>query len=128
MKRGTTDEANVDEAHSDTTKIWHVRLEHAEEKFLQTLMRHRLLKGTKICKLNFCEHCVVCKKTRVKFGTANHDTREILEYVYSDVWGPTKTASIGGNHYFVTFVDDFSRHVWVYTMRAKDEVLEIFVK
>ncbi|KAH9751460.1 hypothetical protein KPL71_014309 [Citrus sinensis] len=68
------------------------------------------------------------KKTRVKFGTANHNTREILEYVHSDVWGPTKTASIGGSHYFVTFVDDFSRRVWVYTMRAKDEVLEIFVK
>ncbi|KAH9752632.1 hypothetical protein KPL71_014771 [Citrus sinensis] len=68
------------------------------------------------------------KKTRVKFGTANHDTREILAYVHSDVWGPTKTASIGGSHYFVTFVDDFSRRVWVYTMRAKDDVLEIFVK
>ena len=91
-------------------------------------MRYELLKGTKTCKLNFCEHCVVGKKTRVKFGTANHDTREILEYVHSDVWGPTKTASIGGSHYFVIFVDDFSRRVWVYTMRAKDEVLEIFVK
>ncbi|KAH9684220.1 hypothetical protein KPL71_027928 [Citrus sinensis] len=68
------------------------------------------------------------KKTRVKFGMANHDIREILEYVHSDVWGPTKTASIGESHYFVTFVDDFSRRVWVYTMRAKDEVLEIFVK
>ncbi|KAH9734322.1 hypothetical protein KPL71_017332 [Citrus sinensis] len=68
------------------------------------------------------------KKTRVKFDTANHDTREILEYVHSDVWGPTKTASIGGSHYFVTFIDDFSRRVWVYTMRANDEVLEIFMK
>ncbi|KAH9665312.1 hypothetical protein KPL70_020298 [Citrus sinensis] len=128
LKGGTTDEANVVEAHSDTTKLWHVRLGHAGEKSLQTLMRHGLLKGTKTCKLNFCEHCVVGKKTRVKFGTANHDTREILEYVHSDVWGPTKTASIGGSHYFVIFVDDFSRRVWVYTMRAKDEVLEIFVK
>ncbi|KAH9684519.1 Integrase catalytic domain-containing protein [Citrus sinensis] len=128
LKGSTTDEANVVEAHSDTTKLWHVRLGHAGEKSLQTLMRHGLLKGTKTCKLNFCEHCVVGKKTRVKFGTANHDTREILEYVHSDVWGPTKTASIGGSHYFVTFIDDFSRHVWVYTMRAKDKVLEIFVK
>ncbi|KAH9782717.1 Integrase catalytic domain-containing protein [Citrus sinensis] len=121
LKGGTTDEANVVEAHSDTTNLWHVRLGHAGEKSLQTLMRHGLLKGTKTCKLNFCEHCVVGKKTRVKFGTANHDTREILEYVHSDVWGPTKTASIGGSHYFVTFVDDFSRRVWVYTMQAKDE-------
>ena len=26
LKRGTTDEANVAEAYSDTTKLWHVRL------------------------------------------------------------------------------------------------------
>ncbi|KAH9722810.1 hypothetical protein KPL70_006849 [Citrus sinensis] len=128
LKGGTTNEANVVEAHGDTTKLWHVRLRHAGEKSLQTLMRHGLLKGTKTCKLSFCEHCVVGKKTRVKFGTANHDTHEILEYIHSDVWGPTKTASIGGSHYFVIFVDDFSRRVWVYTMRAKDKVLEIFVK
>ncbi|KAH9754532.1 Integrase catalytic domain-containing protein [Citrus sinensis] len=128
LKGCTTDEANVVEVHSDTTKLWHVRLGQAGEKSLQTLMRHELLKGTKTCKLNFCEHCVVGKKTRVKFGTTNHDTREILEYVHNDVWGPAKTASIGGSHYFVTFIDDFSRCVWVYTMRAKDEVLEIFVK
>ncbi|KAH9668753.1 retrovirus-related pol polyprotein from transposon TNT 1-94-like protein [Citrus sinensis] len=121
LKGGTTDEANIVEAHSDTTKLWHVRLGHAGEKSLQTLMRHGLLKCTKTCKLNFCKHCVVGKKTKVKFGTANHDTREILAYVHSDVWGPTKTASIGGSHYFVNFVDDFSRRVWVYTMRAKDE-------
>ncbi|KAH9794681.1 hypothetical protein KPL71_004983 [Citrus sinensis] len=128
LKGGTTDDANIVEAHSETIKLWHVRLGHAGEKSLQTLMRHGLLKGTKTCKLNFCEHCVVGKKTSVKFGTANHDTREILEYVHSYVWGPTKTASIGESHYFVTFVDDFSIHVWVYTMRANDRVLEIFVK
>ncbi|KAH9656605.1 hypothetical protein KPL70_022746 [Citrus sinensis] len=96
LKGGTTDEANVIEAYSDTTKLW--------------------------------QHCVVGKKTSVEFDTANHDTREILEYVHSDVCGPTKTASIGGSDYFITFVDDFSRRVWVYTMRANDEVLEIFVK
>ena len=91
-------------------------------------MRYGLLKGTKTCKLNFCEHCVVGKKTRVKFSTANHDTCEILEYVHSGIWVPTKTISIGESHYFVIFVDDFSIRVWVYTMRANDEVLEIFVK
>ena len=106
----------------------YVRLGHAREKSLQTLMRHGLLKDTKTYKLKFCEHYVVGKKTRVNFGMVNHDTREIFEYVHSDVWGPTKTASIDGNHYFVKFVDGFSRHMWVYTMRAKDKVLEIFVK
>ncbi|KAH9699088.1 Integrase catalytic domain-containing protein [Citrus sinensis] len=93
-----------------------MKFTHGAMVILQGIWRHNLyyLKGG--------------KKTRVKFGTANNDTREILEYVHSDVWGPTKTASISGSHYFVIFVDDFSRHVWLYTMRAKDEVIEIFVK
>ncbi|KAH9669391.1 hypothetical protein KPL70_021769 [Citrus sinensis] len=47
LKGGTTDEANVAEAYSDTTKLWHVRLGHAEEKTLQPLMRHGLLKDKK---------------------------------------------------------------------------------
>ena len=31
-------------------------------------------------------------------------------------------------HYFVTFVDDYSRKVWVYLMKNKNEVLGIFLK
>jgi hypothetical protein len=30
-----------------------------------------------------------------------------------------RTTSIGGAKYFVTFVDDYSRKVWVYTMKFK---------
>ena len=78
--------------------------------------------------MEFCEHCVKGKQTRVKFGTAIHNTKGILDYVHSDVWGPSKTPSLGGKHYFVTFVDDFSRRVWGYTMKSKDEVLGIFLK
>ena len=81
-----------------------------------------LLKGAKTCKLDFCEQCVIGKQTRVKFGTSIHNTEGILDYILTDVWGPTKTASLGGKHYLVTFVDDFSRRVWVYTMKSKDEV------
>lgn len=59
---------------------------------------------------------------------ANHDIREVLKYVYSDYEGPTKTTSFSESYYFVSFVDDFSKRVWVYIMLAKNEVLEIFVK
>ena len=79
-------------------------------------------------KLEFCEHCIIGKKTKVKFGTTTHCTKGILDYVHTNVWGPTKTALIGGNHYFVSFIDDYSRRCWVYTMRHKREVLKLFVK
>jgi len=100
-----------------------MRLGHTGEKSLQAFAKQGLLKGVKTCKLDFCEHCVIGKKTKVKFGTATYCTEGILDYVHTDVWGPTKTTSIGGNHYFVTFIDDYSRRCWVYTMKHKGKVL-----
>ena len=47
----------------------------------------------------------------MKFGIVIHNTKGILDYVHSDVWGPSRTISIGGMHYFVTFVDDYSKRV-----------------
>ena len=124
---GSTAAALEKDVDSDSIRLWHMRLGHAGEKALSSLVNQGLLKGAKTCKLDFCEYCVLGKQTRVKFGTAIHNTKDILDYVHSDVWGPTRTASMGGKHYFVTFVDDFSRRVWVYTMKTKDDVLEIFI-
>ncbi|KAE8692759.1 hypothetical protein F3Y22_tig00110831pilonHSYRG00699 [Hibiscus syriacus] len=103
-------------------------LGHVGEKSLKLLIDQGLLKGARACKLAFFEHCIKGKKTRVKFGTTIHDTKGILDYVHSDIWGPSKTISLGGTHYYVTFVDDFSWRVWVYTMKTKDEVLGFFLK
>ena len=112
---------------AEMSRLWHMRLGHAGEKSLQTLAMQGLLKGAKTCKLDFCGQCVLGKQKRVKFGTAIPNTEGILDYIHTDVWGPTKTASLGGKHYFVTFVDDFSRRVWVYTLKSKDEVFETFL-
>ena len=60
----------------------------------------------------------------MKFGIVIHNTKGILDYVHSYVWGPSRTTSIISKHYFVTFVDDYSRRVWVYMMKHKDEMLE----
>ncbi|KAE8703256.1 DEAD-box ATP-dependent RNA helicase 57 [Hibiscus syriacus] len=126
--RTTAVAASTDEQKSEATRLWHMRLGHVGEKSLKFLIDQGLMKGARACKLSFCEHCIKGKKTRVKFGTTIHDTKGILDYVHSDVWGPSKTTSLGGTHYYVTFVDDFSRRVWVYTMKTKNEVLGFFLK
>ena len=35
---------------------------------------------------------------------------------------------MGGNKYFVTFIDDFSRKLWTYLIKKKSEVIEVFTK
>ena len=53
-------------------------------------------------------------------------SRGILDVVHSDVWGPAQVTTLGGCRYYVTFIDDFSRHTWIYSMRQKSEVFGHF--
>jgi len=78
--------------------------------------------------MEFCEHSVLGKKRKVKFGIVIHRTERIFDDVRTDVWGHSKNASLGGKHYFDSFVDDDSRRNWVYAMSYKNEVLDIFVE
>ncbi|XP_039155561.1 uncharacterized protein LOC120286999 [Eucalyptus grandis] len=72
------------------------------------------------------EALVVLKGQRVRFNAATHTSKGMLEYVHTDVWGPLPVKSKEGKEYFVTFIDNFSRKVWVYFMRHKSEVFEKF--
>jgi hypothetical protein len=49
-----------------------------------------------------------------------------LTMFINDVWGPVAVPSNGGAHCFVSFIDDFSRKVWVYFMKHKSKVFTIF--
>jgi hypothetical protein len=41
------------------------------------------------------------------------------------VWGPAPT-SVGRKNYYVSFVDDFSKFTWVYLIRQKSKVFQVF--
>jgi len=96
------------------------------EKGLAILHKQNLLPGLRHCKLEFCEHCVFGKQTRVAFGVGVHSSQGILDYVHFDVWGPSPSPSNFGEVYYIMFVDDYSRFVWIYFMQLKFEVFEIF--
>ena len=48
--------------------------------------------------------------------------------VHTDVWGPSPVSSLGGSRFYVTFIDDFSRKVWVYFLKNKSDMFETFKK
>ena len=48
--------------------------------------------------------------------------------ILSNVWGLAKTTSMGGCRYYVTFIDDHTKKVWVYFMKEKSEVFDHFKK
>lgn len=74
-----------------------------------------------------CEGCLVGKQSRKSFvSTMPMRSSCILEVVHSDVCGPFGEHTIDGNMYFVSFVSEFSQKLWIYMIKRKDEVFEIF--
>ena len=80
-----------------------------------------MLGNYKLIDLPFCEHCVFGKATRVKFAKTVHETQNQLDYIHSDLWGPSRVPSLGGARYFLTLIDDYFRKVWIYFLKNKNE-------
>lgn len=120
-------EVNITKAEPDMTKLWHSRLGHMSVSNMNVLIKEKYIHLKEMDKLEFCESCVLGKSHKQSFPTAKHTTNAILDYVHSDLWGsPSTPESLGGCKYFVSFIDDFSKKVWVYFLRTKDEAFEKF--
>ena len=69
------------------------------------------------------------KKKRVRFLRVGKQKKsEKLELVHTYVCGPAQVQSLGISHYYVTFIDDETRKIWVYFNRKKYEVFDTFKK
>ncbi|KAH9725675.1 Integrase catalytic domain-containing protein [Citrus sinensis] len=49
----------------------------------------------------------------------------ILDLIHSDVW-ESPDISMGGAKYMATFIDDYSRRCWVYSIKKKSDVFPVF--
>ncbi|GAV69795.1 gag_pre-integrs domain-containing protein [Cephalotus follicularis] len=87
--------SSLGDKDADTTRLWHIRLGHMSERELQIMSKKGLLAGAKLGKLDFCEHYVYGKQCRVKISTSIHKTKGILDYIHSDIWGPSSQVSLG---------------------------------
>lgn len=76
-----------------------------------------------------CSGCLMSKHARNPFpARATYSASKVLQLVHGDLCGPIEPAIIGGNKYFLLLVDDFSRALWVYMIKRKDEALDMFKK
>jgi len=112
----------------DCTQVWRMRLGHTSEKFLKAPIKKGSLKGASTCNIELGGQDVLDKKMTVKFGTSTHRSEGLLNCVHVSIWRPVKTTPLGGHWYFVSFIDNLFRHLWIYPMRQRFEALGILVK
>ena len=112
--------------------VWHKRFGHLSIGSLRQLAADGLVDGFNFDKskeIVFCESCVVGKHHKSPFPVGGgNGAKEPLGLVHTDVCGKVNAKSIGGAEYFLTFVDDKTRYVWVYFLRRKDEVFSRFLE
>ena len=66
------------------------------------------------------------KYAKATFSSSENKSKGILDLIHSNVGGPMSAIFLGGYHYYVIFIDDFSRCTCIYFMKTKDEVFSRF--
>ncbi|MCO5580381.1 hypothetical protein L7F22_034248 [Adiantum nelumboides] len=105
-----------------TTLLWHYRLGHLNRVSMRITASKNLAKHYDLpakSKLSLCEGCLFGKLSQQKFSTSSTATHKPLQIVHSDLCGPLPVPSLTHNHYFITFIDDFTRFTMVAFIKDK---------
>ena len=119
----------ISDKNPTSINLWHKRLGHLHAKAIQDMAQKGMVTGLEnlqIEELDFCESCIMGKQHRNPIPANRKRADEVLELVHTDVWGPASIPTLGGNRYFVTFIDDQSRKIHLYVIKSKDEVQSKF--
>jgi hypothetical protein len=99
---------------------------------LKKAFKKRMVLGVKDVTFEKDKLCSACQADK---QVASHhpmksyvSTTRPLELIHMDLLGPTTYKSLGGNHYCLVIVDDFSRYTWTFFLEDKGKTFEIFKK
>ena len=105
--------------------LWHVRLGHASSSRVQQLASRGLLGS--VSTENFdCVSCQLGKQPVLPFNSSGSISTNIFDLIHSNVSGPSPVSNIGGSRYFVVFVDDYSHYTWIFHMKHRSELLQVY--
>jgi len=105
---------------------WHLRLGHASASKIQPLISRGLLGSTKFESFD-CLHCKLGKQPALSFNRSVSISDSPFDLIHSDIWGPSPVSSINGFRYFVLLIDDFSRFTWIYFLKNRSELPQIYI-
>ncbi|GJT01552.1 retrovirus-related pol polyprotein from transposon TNT 1-94 [Tanacetum coccineum] len=117
-------------ARATSTKswLWQQRLSHLNFDTINDLAIYYLVTGLLKFKYHKEHLCPSCEQENNK--RESHPPKPILnskqrlQLLYIDLYGPMRITSINGKRYVLVIVDDYSRYTWVVFLISKDEALE----
>lgn len=113
--------------NSNDTYLWHLRMGHLNIPDVKKLPS--CTDGVTLTQEQSnvtCTHCMEGRQARIPFKNIGSRATKPLELIHSDLCGPMENTSFGGMKYFITYIDDFTRMVYVYFLKDKLTILETF--
>ena len=112
----------------EESRLWHLRYGHLNYESLKLLSSKGMVNGLPIIKhpKEVCEGCIVGKQTRIPFPSskAKHASAP-LNLVRTDLCG-SFFESPRDNKYFISFIDDYTRKVYIYFLKKKSTAFSTF--
>lgn len=69
--------------------------------------------------MDSCNSCLSNKSHRLPFSTSSLSSKEPLELICLDVWGPTPINSIDNYRFYVIFLDHYTGYTSLYSIQKK---------
>ena len=104
--------------------LWHFRLGHPNFLYLEKLFP-ALFKNKNPTSFK-CDICQLAKHTCNSYPSQPYQMSHPFSMIHSDVWGPSRVRHITHSRWFVSFIDDHTRLTWVFLMKDKSEVGQVF--
>ncbi|CAE6075150.1 unnamed protein product [Arabidopsis arenosa] len=106
---------------------WHFRLGHPSLPILKAVVsQFSLPLSHSLQKQLSCSDCFINKSHKLPFYTNTIVSHQPLEYLYSDVW-TSPMVSVDNFKYYLILVDHFTRYTWLYPLKQKSQVKDVFV-
>jgi histone deacetylase 1/2 len=109
-----------------SSSTWHRRLGHPSSFIVQQVIRKNNLPYTPEISSYICDPCQQAKSHQLPYHVSTSVSTVPLEQVFSDVWGPAPM-SLGKHAYYVSFIDDFSKFTWIYLLKMRSDVYQVFL-
>ena len=88
---------------------------------LSSLISSGVLGNVDVNKVD-CQSCQLAKFHALPCNNNESISQAPFDLVHSNIWGPSPNSTMGGSHYFVIFVDDFSLYTWIYLLKNRSEL------
>ena len=76
---------------------------------------------------NMCPECQMAKNHDLPFKNSTSISLHPLDLIFTDVWGPALVLSTTGAKYYVSFLDDYSKFLWLFPIQLKSDVERVFL-